>query len=384
MKRTLDTSDLDRYMGKRLEDSLPLEPVAANDIRRWVQAMHYPNRLHYDREFARESCFGDRLVAPQSFAITEDDGHGATPACIGLIPNSHLLFGGDEWWFYGPRILEGDRIYNERIPYDYVVKDTSFAGPTCFQRGDSHYYNRDGDKIATQRSTGIRYNPAYAVEMQSGDNQDEYIWSDEALTDLEEKKFEFISALHELGHSRRAFSSVSVGDPLPTRIIGPHTIPSLTTEWRAYTMTLWGAMTRRQPVELGWVGDMIGKEMDGEWEKVNPEQTDGAYFGPSRGHLFPRYARQIGMPKAYGYGASMGAWALDYLAGWAGEHGYVSYCNTQYRGPAFAGDITVMTGTVTDKVTADDGGLEVNIKFSLANQSGVVVAAGKAVINLPA
>jgi hypothetical protein len=35
-------------------------------------------------------------------------------------------------------------------------------------------------------------------------------------------------------------------------------------------------------------------------------------------------------------------------------------------------------------VTADDGGLEVHIKFSLANQSGVVVAAGKAVINLPA
>src|SRR3546814_21033965 len=58
------------------------------------------------------------------------DGHGTAPACVGLIPNSHLVFGGDEWWFHGPRIFAGDRITNERIPLDYVVKETKFAGPT--------------------------------------------------------------------------------------------------------------------------------------------------------------------------------------------------------------------------------------------------------------
>ena len=51
----------------------------------------------------------------------------------------------------------GDLIHNERIPFDYVVKETKFAGPTCFQRGDNHYYNAQGDKIALQRSTSIRY-----------------------------------------------------------------------------------------------------------------------------------------------------------------------------------------------------------------------------------
>ena len=34
-----------------------------------------------------------------------------------------------------------------------------------------------------------------------------------------------------------------------------------------------------------------------------------------------RYAQRIGMPRAYGYGASMGAWVLDYLTNWAGEWG---------------------------------------------------------------
>jgi len=91
--RTLDTSDLDRWIGKRLDDSVSFEPVAGNDIRRWVQAMHYPNRVHYDHVYAADSRFGG-LVAPQSFAITADDGHGAAPACIGRIINSHLVFGG--------------------------------------------------------------------------------------------------------------------------------------------------------------------------------------------------------------------------------------------------------------------------------------------------
>src|SRR5262249_33726593 len=131
---TLDCSDLDRYLGKPMQPARLREPLGNNDIRRWVQAMHYPNRLHYEDEFAAESRFGG-IVAPQSFAGATDEGQGSAPACVGRIPQSHLIFGGDEWWFYGPRIVAGDLIHNERIPFDYVVKQTKFAGPTCFQRG---------------------------------------------------------------------------------------------------------------------------------------------------------------------------------------------------------------------------------------------------------
>lgn len=94
----LDTSDLDRWLGKRLDDSISFDPVAPNDIRRWVQAMHYPNRLHYDHEYAAQSRFA-AMIAPQSFAITTDDGHGAAPACVGKIPDSHLIFGGTNGGF---------------------------------------------------------------------------------------------------------------------------------------------------------------------------------------------------------------------------------------------------------------------------------------------
>ena len=91
--RTLDCSDIDQHLGKPIESSTLREPLSNNDIRRWVHAMHYPNLLHYDPAYAAASRWG-KLVAPQSFPIVVDDGHGSAPACVGCIPNSHLLFGG--------------------------------------------------------------------------------------------------------------------------------------------------------------------------------------------------------------------------------------------------------------------------------------------------
>lgn len=386
--KTLDCSDLDRHLGKPIEGARLKDPIGNLDIKRWAQAMHYPNRLHYSEGFAAESRFG-RIVAPQSFAVACDDGHGAAPSCVGRIPNSHLLFGGDEWWFYGPQIVGGDMIHNERIPFDYVVKDTKFAGPTCFQRGDNHYYNQRGEKIATQRSTSIRYRADLAREMGGAtqpDATDDPEWSDAELAELENKKFEYIKMLHDLGHGKRYWNDVNVGDKLPTRVIGPHSIASFTTEWRSYMFTIWGGMRRRTDInleELGFTADMAGKESDGELEKINPEQTDGAYIGPSRGHLFPRWARYIGMPRGYGYGASMGAWVLDYLAGWAGEWGRVVHANTAYRGPAFTGDITLFDATVVDKLVDAEGRSVVQVDFKMKSQLGTTMATAKAEIQLP-
>jgi N-terminal half of MaoC dehydratase len=384
-KTTLDCSDIDQYLGKAIQPARLKEPLANNDIRRWAQAMHYPNRLHYEDEFATASRFG-KISAPQSFAVATDDGHGSAPACVGRIPNSHLIFGGDEWWFYGPRIYGGDLIHNERIPFDYVVKETKFAGPTCFQRGDNTYYNNKGDKIATQRSTSIRYRADLAREMGSLKASDDPEWTDAQLAGLETQKFEYIRSMHDLGHGKRYWDDIRIGDKLPTRVFGPHSIASLTTEWRAYLFTIWCGVHRRTDLDieaLGFTGDMAGKEQDPVMEKENPELTDGAYIGPSRGHLFPRWARYIGMPRAYGYGASMGAWILDYLAGWAGEWGMVVHSNCAYRGPAFTGDITIFNATVIDKLVDDKGRSIVQVDFKMANQLGTTMSTAKAEIELP-
>ncbi|WP_317928884.1 MaoC family dehydratase N-terminal domain-containing protein [Halioxenophilus sp. WMMB6] len=383
--KTLDCSDLENYMGKPIAPARMKEPLHVNDIRRWAQAMHYPNLLHYDTDFAAEGRFG-KIVAPQSFAVAADDGHGAGPACVGRIPESHLIFGGDEWWFYGPKIFGGDEIVNEKIPFDFAVKETKFAGPTCFQRGDNNYYNQNGDFIAKQRSTAIRYRADLALEMGSmAGAEEDPVWTDDELKALEDKKYEFIKMMHDLGHGKRYWDDITVGDELPVRVIGPHSVASFTTEWRAYLFTIWGG-THRPGMDLealGFTKEMAGHENDPVMERDNPEWTDGAYFGPSRGHLFPKYARMIGMPRGYGYGASMGAWILDYLGGWAGEWGQVVHCNSAYRGPAFTGDATYMTAKVIDKMVDEEGRNVIQVDVKMANQLGATMATAKAEIELP-
>lgn len=379
-----DVKDIDQYLGKPVDSSTLREPIATNDIRRWVHAMHYPNRLHYDPDFAAESRWG-QIVAPQSFSIATDDGHGAAPACVGRIPDSHLLFGGDEYWFYGPRIKPGDMITNERIPFDYVVKETGFAGPTCFQRGDNNYYNQDGEQIGKQRSTSIRYKAEAGRENTNMENSEDPVWSEEELEELEARKFTWIKMLHELGHGERWWDDVQIGDDLPERVFGPHSVASFTTEWRAYIVNNWGTMNlRKQDLEaIGFTREMAGYENDPDMMLENPALTDGAYYGPSRGHLFPEWARKIGMPRGYGYGASMGSWGLDYLAGWAGEHGMVVHSISNYRGPAFTGDVTIQTAEVIDKTIDDEGRHIIQVKHKMANQKGDTMAGGTAEIQLP-
>jgi hypothetical protein len=378
---TLDTSDVDRWVGVPLGGGYLKDPVHVNDVRRWAQGMQNPNPLYYDDRFAAEGRFG-RIVAPQSFAVATDVGHGATPAIQGTIPGSHMIFGGDEWWFFGPRIEPGDNIKGERMLFDYRVTETKFAGPTMFSRGDTTYINQRGEMIAKQRSTSIRYLAEEARRRAQFDERDDPEWSDDSLADIEEQKFAYYATFR--GHDKLLWKGVNEGDRLPTRPIGPHTLMSFTTEWRAFNMNIWGAADYwgvSTTDAAGWLPEMSRDPLKAA---IDPTRADGLYQGPSRGHVQPRYARLIGMPRGYGYGATMGAWILDYLTNWSGEWGEIVHSNAQYRNPAFTGDATFLNGTVTGKdIDPGTGHHLAFVEYTMTNQRDAVMAKGTAEISLP-
>ena len=127
------------------------------------------------------------------------------------------------------------------------------------------------------------------------------------------------------------FDEVKVGDTLPRRVIGPHSIASFTTEYRAFLFNIWGTFGWVAPpgIEDPWVyqDPGWGKDFafDEEDAKIDPRKRDGLYVGPSRGHIDADRASEVGMARAYGYGATMGAWCTDYLAYWAGHDGMVRH-----------------------------------------------------------
>jgi acyl dehydratase len=350
--------------------------------------MDYPNPIHWDHEFANDSKFAG-LVAPQSFPVAMDIGHGAQPACVGVIPGSHLIFGGEEWWHYGARVKPGDRLTQRRRFHDYKVTDTSFAGPTLFQRGDTLHLNQHGTPISKVRSTSIRYLAAEAERR--GKLKPAGLaprWERDDLLAVERERTAWIHSNRE-GRTPR-FKEVSVGDRLPRRVIGPHTLTSFATEYRAFVFNVWGTFRWVAPpgVEDPWVnqdpGWVDGFGFDYEGAKIDPRLRDGLYVGPSRGHVDVEKATQIGMPRAYGYGATMGAWVTDYVAYWTGHDGFVRYSNTSYRGPAYEGDVTYLDAVVMELQEESNWGVPlVRLELKMTNQDGGMLATDKVDVELP-
>lgn len=385
----MDLRDVKRRVGQEIGGGELIEPCSATDIRRWVMAMDYPNPIHWDHDFAKASKFGG-IVAPQSFAVAMDQGHGAQPACVGVIPGSHLLFGGEEWWHYGPRLRPGDHVTQRRWFHDYKLTDTKFAGPTLFQRGDTVHYNQHGTPICKERSTSIRYLAKEAERrgILSQSTGDAPLWTREQLIAIEAERKEWLMSNRQ-GRTPR-FEEVSVGDRLMRRVIGPHTLASFATEYRAFVFNVWGSMRWIAPegVSDPWInqnpGWMEGFEFDEEGAKIDPRLRDGLYVGPSRGHVDVEKATKVGVPRAYGYGASMGAWITDYIAYWAGHEGFIRYCVTSYRASAYEGDVTYLEAEIAEKEEESAFGAPlVKLEVKMRDQDHKILATGKVHVELP-
>lgn len=381
-----DTSDVERWVGVPLGLAQPKEPFSANDIRRYVQGMDNANPLHYDENFAADSVFG-QLVAPQSY-FGGGAGTGAKPSIQGTIPGSHMLFGGDEQWFYGPRVFPGDRLRLDGMLFDFRVVNTSLAGPTVISRGDTTYVNQRGEFLAKQRSTSIRYLVENLERMGSVPSESESaepIWTPEQLAEIELRKVKYFEAI--ASHRSLTCDQIEIGEELQPRTIGPHTIQSFVSEsrtnaggtnhgaWSPYT---YSDLPRTQ--DPGWTGVFT---TDGSAAIAYPGAAEAMNFGASRGHVQPDFARRIGMPRGYGYGSSMCAWVVDYLANWAGELGFVAHHKTQYRAPALTGNVTTLRGVVIKKdLDLKDCGV-VEIDYRMTTQNDQEMASGTAQVRLP-
>ena len=383
-----DTSDVDKWVGKPIVFAEMWDPCSATDIRRWVQAMDYANPLHWDEEFARASAFGG-IVAPQSFTVAMDYGHGCHPSCVGKIPGSHLIFAGEEWWFYGTPVRPGDKLVQERTFAGYKVTETAFAGPTMFANGDTVHRNQHGALVAKERATSIRYliEEANKRGVYGKQNREIKSWSDEEIAEIYAARHQWILSNRE-GRSPR-FHEVQVGDRLPRRVIGPHSVVTFALECRAHRQNIWGTWRWNPPAgvvdpakdDAGFAADMT---YDHDMRKIDPRHGDGLFHGPSSGHINNRKAEKVGMGGAYGYGSSMNAWHLDTVAYWAGHEGYIWHSKTQFRSPAFEGDVTWVDCTVTAKEENAAYGLPiVTVETKMTTQTGDTILKGTADVSLP-
>jgi hypothetical protein len=198
-------------------------------------------------------------------------------------------------------------LFNERRFHDYKVTETKFAGPTMFSRGDTIHRNQDGTLVAKARQTVIRYLVAEAEKRRMFENNNVSrmpVWTAEKLRVVEKVRHDWIMS-NRLGITPH-FAAVKVGDRLPSRALGPHTIASLSTEYRAFMWNAWGSYhwVGVPGVKDPWInqdpGWVEGFGYDEEGAKIDPRKRDGLYLGPSRGHVDSAKGAEIGVPRGYG------------------------------------------------------------------------------------
>jgi acyl dehydratase len=374
---TLDTTDVDRYVGQPVGGGHLKEPITVTDIRRWVQAMDYPNPRHFDEAAAAKRPLG-AIVAPQSFMTCCDVGHGSVPAIVGLIPGSHVIFGGDEFWFYGPRVRPGDKIRVERKFDGYKLAETKFAGPTMFSRGDTLYANQHNDPVAKQRSTMVRYR----ADLARARGYFEQTAPAPTFTDAQLREFARLRAAWiRSGERGEGPGEVKTGDKLPTRVVGPHTLTSFTKEFTAFIFSVWGSHyydASYAGLDTGWIPELLASD-----DSDDPLKNLSMDEGPTSGHTNLDKAKLVGMPRHYGYGSSIGTWVLDYVAYWAGDGGFIRHSKIDYRFPVFEGDVSLLNGEVTD-VRFDSllGVPLASLQIRMTNQDGAVIASGPVDVEL--
>ncbi|GBD11022.1 hypothetical protein HRbin23_00672 [bacterium HR23] len=134
------------------KESKPVSTVIEKGhIRRFAEAIGDPNPLYNDEVLARRSRYGG-IIAPPTFlrAIhTEMIGLGTD------LPGSRVLDAGSDWEYFEP-VRPGDTITAVARIVD-VRERPLRVGPALFVIQEITYTNQFGQKVATQRSTLIRY-----------------------------------------------------------------------------------------------------------------------------------------------------------------------------------------------------------------------------------
>jgi hypothetical protein len=249
--------------------------------------------------------------------------------------------------------------------------------------------NQHGVPVAKERATAIRYliEEARKRGMYDKTHRQPKHWTKDELKEIERIRLAWILSNRE-GRSPQ-YAAVKVGDRLPRRVIGPHTLVSFALEYRAHRQNIWGTWRWNPPPgvhdpakeDAGFASDM---SYDYDAVTVDPRQRDGLYYGPSSGHIHSEKAEKIGMGGAYGYGSSMNAWFHDYIAYWAGHDGFIWHSATQFRSPAFEGDVTYVDGEVIDKIELSPYGMPVlKVRVEMTTQSGEIILTGKADVQVP-
>lgn len=336
--------------------------ITEDGIRHYVRAIGDRNPLWTDPTQGGASPW--TRTAPPGYLYSVHWGSWDFRRGRGL-PGVHGLHSGDRWHWFRPLRL-GTPIRARRSLVGLDEKHGKYAGRSFLQR--------DVIRIAdpTDNLLALCYMSSMRVERDEGRSRGTH--RDVALGRYSPEELHLIEDGYDKeqirGSEKRLWEDVEIGDKIGPIVMGPYT----SADSIAWVMGVGSPHIRIGQFWLDY------RRRTPAIAVLNPET--GVPEPVERVHWDNYMAAEIGMPKAYDYGAQRGALASRLMTDWMGDAGFLKLIDVQYRAMVFLGDTLWLEGEVARKfVDGDNRFVECNI--SARNQRGERPLHGTAIVALP-
>ena len=336
--------------------------LAATDdaIRRWSICIGDANPFYCDPDYAAKTRWGQTIAPPgfeKSMGILRDREMEPEEAKLTskALRGIQLYYSGGENFYYAP-ITEGMKLYRARWVDKVDEKESEFAGRSVIVSNGLQLWDEQ-DQVKVR---GVDWF-IHAERRKSGGTKEKYakeepaFYTDEQLAEIE--------AAYDVEYVRGAdtlyLEDVKVGDVLPRMVKGPFTITDLINLHMGAGWLIYGNWPNRLAYEnRKKLRGFYSRDAFNGWDTVQ------------RVHWDKDLADQVGVRMMYDIGPVRQMHISHYLTNYAGDDGWIYRIRYEFRRFNYMGDVTWLTGSVTDVRVDEVLGPLVELSIVGTNQRG--------------
>ena len=277
----------------------------------------------------------------------------------------HRYVSGERWIFVRP-VRPGDELIRQESLFSAELKPSRFGGGTgALLSHRVGWEDRDGSPycyLFLDSWHAERDKSAGAAKYRSIE-QARYSEDDLARIDA------CYAAEEVRGADPRLISDVSVGEEVGPIVKGPLCIADIVAFNTGTGIATYGA----------GAGTLAYKARQ-RIPKLYQRNSSGFWDSAQRCHWDDDYARELGHPAAYDYGAMRTAWMVQLVTNWMGDNAWLWKLSVAIRRFNYMGDTHFVSGSVVS-VDRSAGVVELDLKG--VNQRGDITCDGRAVVIIP-
>ena len=333
---------------------------SADAVRRWAIAIGDDNPLYLDPRHADRSRW-QCTVAPPGFEWSMGWDRSPFPdaelqkASRGALRGVQLFHSGAEYRFYHP-IREGDEIFKSEWLASVTPKESSFGKRSVLVDNANSFWNQHDEVCVTSNRWFVH------VERGSSEGRNEKKAQDAPPT-YSDADMERIEAAYDSEYRRGAdilyLEDVKVGDALPAMAKGPLTITDIINMHMGGGWFTYG----NPPFKLAYENR---KRLRGFYSRDDYRNWDTV----QRVHWDNALAQKVGVQRTYDIGPMRYVFVCHYLTNWIGDDAFVHRLRYELRNFNYIGDITWMSGAVTEVRDDPVLGPLIEVEIAGTNQRG--------------